>query len=585
MGLSPEFLEGLKSRVQLSSYIGTRVKLKRQGRHMSGCCPFHSEKSPSFIVSDDKGTYHCFGCGAHGDIISFLQQSENLNFIEAVQKIADTVGVTLPQYSKQTPEKSEKIKDIYDLLEEAASFFQSYLKSNEGLEGRRYLEKRGISPQIQEQFRLGFSPTNNGFKSYFLEKGYTERKLLDAGLLSQNEDKTRCYDRFRSRLMFPIWDRRGKVVAFGGRTLGDDQPKYLNSPETEVFHKNRILYGYHLARLPAIDSKQVIVCEGYLDVITLYQGGFKNAVAPLGTAIGEEQIKILWNLTPTPTLCFDGDTAGQKAAYRAIERSLPLLKAGFSLQFAHLPVGEDPDSLIQSGSIDRLTSILQTTTPLVDVLWMTTLKSHSLNTPENRAKFEKDLMALVDEMKDPTVKASYRETFRNRIRELFRSRSSRTGTNFQPNFISLAQVKPNINAFLLQQKILLAGLINHPVLLEEYYETFLEFDLNNCFHRLKDELILKINEDHSFNAGKLQHHLYNNGFADLLDDILCNEVYKHASFVKPDVDIQTARQGWLEIWFHLQNTKKVADQVDAMNKKFQLSTSSLLKAKMRGDFT
>ena len=587
MGLSPEFLEGLKSRVQLSSYIGTRVKLKRQGRNMSGCCPFHSEKSPSFIVSDDRGNYHCYGCGAHGDLISFLQQSEGLSFMEAVQRIADMLGVTLPEYSKRPPEQVEKIKDIYDLLEEATSYFQSCLRSDQGLEGRRYLERRGFSASTQEQFRLGFAPAGNAFKAYFMDKGYPEHKLLDAGLLSQNEDKTRSYDRFRSRLMFPIWDRRGKVVAFGGRTLNQDQPKYLNSSETDVFHKGSILYGYHLARSSVLETKQVIVCEGYLDVIAMNQGGFKNAVAPLGTALGEEQIKLLWNLTPTPTLCFDGDAPGQKAAYRAALRSLPLLKSGFSLQFAHLPSGEDPDSLIQSGSIERLRSIIQTTTPLVDILWIHALQHRSLNTPEDRAKFEKDLMSLVNEIQDPILKSSYRTTFKDRLRAFFKAKNTyKLATHgHQPHFISLAQVKPNMNVLLLQQKILLAGFIHHPLLLEEHGASFQEFDLNNLFHKLRDALMLKISEDPNLEAGNLQKHLYNCGFTHLLNDILCDDVYKHASFVKPEVDIQTVRQGWLEIWYHLQNTKKVADQVDAMNKQFQLSTSSLLRAKMRGDFT
>lgn len=585
MAISSEFLDQLKSRLQLSSIIGARVRLKRKGRYMSGLCPFHSEKTPSFTVNDAQGNYHCFGCGAHGDAITFIQLSENMTFTEAVEKLAPLAGMSPPPSSFTSKETVQKIKDVYDTLEEAASFFQSVLRSNQGQEARKYLDRRCIQPETRERFRLGFAPDNNALKTYLLARGHSEQRLLEAGLLSQNQEESYTYDRFRHRLMFPVWDRQGRIIAFGGRLLGSGDPKYLNSPETDVFHKGSILYGYHLARRPAQEAQRVVVCEGYMDVIALHQAGIEYAVAPLGTALTENQMTLLWNLTPTPVLCFDGDAPGQKAALRTAERVLPILKAGYSLQYVHLPEGEDPDSLIRGGSLSRLKDIFEDPTPLVDLLWHQTLKATPLKTPEDRAKFEKTLMSLVQEIKDPLLRNTYRETFRNRLFEFFHSHKRRgTGKKIQNNMISPAQVKPNFDPVYIQQKILFAGLLNYPQLIEEYYEYFLELDINlESLRHLRDDIILKINENSTLDASLLYHYLYTDGFTELLNDILCEDIYRHASFARPGTDIEYVRQGWLEVYSHLQNLKKITERAKNIDERFKHSLSPLLQAMMRRD--
>ncbi|GAO98841.1 DNA primase [Caedimonas varicaedens] len=583
MAISSEFLDQLKARIQLSTVIGARIKLKRKGRYMSGLCPFHNEKTPSFTVNDAQGSYHCFGCGSHGDVIAFTQLSENMTFIEAVGKLAAFAGMSLPPSFSESKESLQKSLDIYEVLEETASFFQSILRSNQGQEAQKYLDQRGIQSETCECFRLGFSPEENGLKKYLLGRGYSEKQLLAAGLLSQNEEKSVTYDRFRHRLMFPIWDRQGRVIAFGGRILKKGEPKYLNSPETDVFHKGSLLYAYHLARRPAQQAQRLIVCEGYMDVIALHQAGIKYSVAPLGTALTEEQISLLWNLTPSPILCFDGDAPGKKAALRTAERVLPILKSGYSLRYAHLPEGEDPDSLIQRGGLKKLEDTFENSIPLADVLWYQTFNAASLKTPEDRAKFEKTLMKLVQEIKDPILRNNYRDTFKTRLFESFRfyknAAREKKGAN---NPVLPVQAKPNFDPVHIQQKILFAGLLNHPQLIEEYYEPFLDLDITSeKLRRLRDQIILKINETPALDSGLLQHHLHNEGFTDLLDDILNEDVYKHASFVRPETDNESIRQGWLEVWDHLQNLKKMADHAKNMDERFQHHLSPLLKAMMR----
>jgi DNA primase len=352
MAFSPAFLDELRARINLSDVVGRRVRLIRRGHEHSGLCPFHNEKTPSFTLNDDKGFFHCFGCGAHGDVIGFVMKTENLSFPEAVERLADEAGLAIPKSAPEDAARAKVELSLFAVTEAAGKWFQERLRAPDGRIAREYLAGRGVDAQTIARFRLGFAPDGRGaLKSALAAQGFPESLMITAGLLVVPEDGRPAYDRFRGRLMFPIEDPRGRVVAFGGRILGDGEPKYLNSPETPLFHKGRQLYGLRHAReilkAPNLAGQpSLLVVEGYMDAIAALSVGIA-AVAPLGTALGEDQIALLWRLVAEPVLCFDGDSAGLRAAGRAAERGLPLVKPGFSLSFATLPKGDDPDTLVR----------------------------------------------------------------------------------------------------------------------------------------------------------------------------------------------------------------------------------------------
>ena len=377
MAFPPGFLDELRARVSLAAVVGRRVALVKRGREYIGLCPFHKEKTPSFSVVEDKGFYHCFGCGAHGDVIGFAMQKENLAFPEAVEQLARQAGLEVPRQTSEEREKAERQATIQGAVEAACAFFEETLHGPQGREARLYLERRGLDLATLRRFRLGYaSDARDGLKRA-LAKSFPEPLLIEAGLLRRAESGD-SYDYFRNRVIFPIGDRQGRVIAFGGRVLGEGQPKYLNSPETPLFQKGRVLYGWAQARAglsgggaaqPGVGGPSAIVAEGYMDVIALHRAGFTTAVAPLGTALTEMQIEELWRLAPEPVLCFDGDAAGLRAAGRALERALPLLKPGHSLRFATLPAGEDPDTLVLNRGREAMQEVLARAKPLAEVLW------------------------------------------------------------------------------------------------------------------------------------------------------------------------------------------------------------------------
>ncbi|MET1026542.1 MAG: DNA primase, partial [Dongiaceae bacterium] len=421
MAFPPSFLEELRQRVSITDVVGRKVRLIRRGFEASGLCPFHNEKSPSFTVSEDKGFYHCFGCGAHGDVIGFVMNSEGLDFRNAVEKLSAEAGLTVPQDSPESRERAERQATLGGVVELAAKFFESQLTASGGKIGLDYLHRRGLSPETIKRFRLGYAPdSRTALKAHLEKQKVPEAVSVEAGLLIKPEDGSGpTYDRFRARVMFPILDRRGQVIAFGGRILTDEKPKYLNSPETPLFHKGRTLYNLSFAQKPAQDKTEIIVAEGYMDVIALTQAGFPQAVAPLGTALTEEQIELLWRVAPEPLLCFDGDAAGQKAAARAAERVLAILKPGLSLRFAWLPTGEDPDSLVKTQGAAAFRQVLDAAVPLVEVFWRMVLAERPLDTPERRSGFRRDLFAAIGRIADKSVQDAYRQDIHARLDTLF----------------------------------------------------------------------------------------------------------------------------------------------------------------------
>lgn len=433
MSLTPQWLDELRSRVTLSSLVGRTVKVTRAGREFKACCPFHNEKSPSFTINDEKGFYHCFGCGAHGDAIRWMTEHRGLSFMDAVKELAGEAGLDVPAPDPRAAKKAEEQSSLRDVVQDAAAWFTHQLDIGSGTSARAYLQRRGISDATRKAFAFGLAPDNRTALKEALSK-YPTPMLVESGMLIQVDNKD-PYDRFRGRLMIPIRDARGRVIAFGGRILGDGEPKYLNSPDTPLFDKGRTLFNLDKASPASRRTNRVIVVEGYMDVIALAEAGIEDAVAPLGTALTEQQITMLWRMVAVPILCFDGDAAGQKAAMRAATRALPMLQPGHSLAFAAMPQGQDPDDVVRSKGPDGFNTLLGEAQPLVDKLWSYEVAAGPLETPEERAALKARLLAHADAIQDPDVRHHYREAFRQRIDELFARKRPERGNNqpWSPN--------------------------------------------------------------------------------------------------------------------------------------------------------
>ena len=415
------FIEEIRSRIRVSEIVGKAVTLRRAGREFHALCPFHKEKTPSFTVNDEKGFFHCFGCGAHGDVIGFTMDYEHLRYPEAVEKLAGMAGLSIPRLTHAEVEKAKQAQSLQQVMEVVAAWFEEQLENTrEGDIARRYLAERGMSAATQARFRLGYAPADRDVLTRAMKaKGITEAQLIEVGMLIKVDDRA-PYARFRRRLMFPIRDRKSRVIAFGGRVLpgepNNDAPKYLNSPETELFHKGRQLFNMDLARRAGLDSGQLIIAEGYMDVIALAQAGITQAVAPLGTAITPEQLQLCWQVVDTPTLCLDGDNAGQRAMARAMDLALPLLVPGKSLQVVVLPKGSDPDSLIREQGRAVFDETMAAAQPLASVLWQQVMGGGGV-TPEARAALEEKLSQKIATIKHATVQHYYKQFMREKLRE------------------------------------------------------------------------------------------------------------------------------------------------------------------------
>jgi DNA primase len=476
--LSPAFLDELRARTQLSAVIGRQVKLTKAGREFRACCPFHNEKTPSFYVNDEKAFYHCFGCGAHGDAIRYLTEARGLPFMDAVKELAEAAGMEVPAPDPRAQAKAERANSLYDVMAAAQAWFEAQLAGVGGAEARAYLAKRGITEATRKRFGFGFAPDSRGRLKTALS-AFGTPKLVEAGLLIEAEGKD-PYDRFRGRLTFPIKDRRGRVIAFSARILGAGEPKYLNSPETPLFDKGRTLFNIDRAAAASRDAKRVIVVEGQMDVIALDQAGIAEAVAPLGTAMTETQLGLLWRLAPSPILCFDGDAAGQKAGVRAALRALPHIGPGRSLSFITLPAGQDPDDLVRSGGREAVEALLGAPEPLVDRLWRHELAAEPLATPEDKAGLRQRLLEQVATIADPAVRDQYKAEWLNRFfeqtrpprREWQQRPTTRGGRFAPPPRPASPQARAVGSAGLEGQtaRAVLDGLVRHPDVLVSHAE-------------------------------------------------------------------------------------------------------------------
>jgi DNA primase len=485
--LSPAFLDELRARTSLSGLIGRSVKLTKAGNEWKACCPFHQEKSPSFYVNDDKQFYHCFGCGAHGDAIRFLTDARGLEFLDAVKELAAAAGLELPTPDPATREKAERAAGLHEVMAKAAAWFRAQLGGVGGSAARAYLDKRAFTPTTQAEFGFGHAPDGRRNLADALADIPT-KMLIEAGLLIQPEGDGQPYDRFRGRLMIPIADQRGRIIAFGGRILGDGEPKYLNSPETSLFDKGSTLYNLHRAAPATRKSGRLVIVEGYLDVVAVAQAGMAEVVAPLGTALTERQMERCWSLVDSPILCFDGDKAGQKAALRAAERAMPALRPGKGLLFAILPQGMDPDDLIKFGGLAEFDKALASPRSMVELLYQHELGDGDMTRPELRAGLRDRLEKLAETCLDRVVKEEFRRALNDRFYEDFgwKKHDRRTITS---DVLSTPVERIAPDSYHLRRSALF-GLTRFPEVLREHAEQLLHVNWRHTRRaRWRDTLV------------------------------------------------------------------------------------------------
>jgi DNA primase len=580
MAFPPSFLDELRTRVSLAALIGRRVRLTKRGREYSGLCPFHNEKTPSFTVNEDKGFFHCFGCGAHGDAITFAMRGESLSFPEAVERLAGEAGLEVPRASPEEAARFKEQATLRDATEAACAWFESRLRASEGRAALDYLRRRGLDDETIARFRLGYAPeSGDALKRAVAARNITEAQLLEVGLLKRPDDGRPPFAFFRDRVVFPIADRGGRVIAFGARALGDAQPKYLNSPDTPLFDKGRTLYALSLARTAAAEAKspggEIVVAEGYMDVIALHQAGFANAVAPLGTALTEFQLDALWKVAEEPILCFDADAAGQRAAYRAALRALPLVGPGRSVRFATLDAGKDPDELIRAKGSQAMRQVLDRARPLVDFLWGLETAGPRPRTPEQWAGLQHALEQRTAQIEHRETRTVYRDQLLSRYRQWLRQTDREAwlklrqkapsqgsglpgrrfmapppGEHLRSAFGASARQAP-MDTFVQRWRFLLAALINHPALIDELGERLSGLPAPN---EALDNLVREIHIARSFELDStgLQRHLNDRGFVDAMSGVLADEVYAMARAAGPSATVDDARALCLDALDHLE---------------------------------
>ena len=571
--LDKRFIDELRGRLTLSEIIGRRVKLTRAGREFKACCPFHGEKTPSFYVNDEKGFFHCFGCGAHGDAVSFRMRHDNVAFMEAVESLAGEAGMQIPAPDPQSAERFDEHQRLLQIMERVTKWFEAQLKSGQNGFALRYLKERGLSDDTIAQFRLGYAPNNwDALREALVAEDIKIADLVTLGLLKQStrEDKAdKPYSFFRGRIIFPVTDARGRVIAFGGRHLDaafagqvmtDKPPKYINSAESPLFNKSAVLYGLARARGQVSEKAPLILVEGYMDVIALAQAGFTTAVAPLGTALTEEHMQLAWKVSPpeaSPYLCFDGDAAGQSAAFRALDRLMGLFSAQRSVRVVFMPHGEDPDSLVRHKGPAALTALFGQALGVFETLWQKEL-AHSPNTPEGRAALQSRMAATIKRLSDPLLQNSYNQALRDRIFQLNRTVQPKGIKGKRPYSSGpVPQPKPMTQG--LEQRVwngLLAAAINHPFLLEQSLEELGTVHIPDArLEQIREALVAMMHQRHSeapLTSADVKQFLSDRGLNDIVASLLDNKTYQMFGFARPDSAADTVLEGWKDVWMHLQ---------------------------------
>ncbi len=600
MRYPPHILDAIRARLAISDIVGPHVQWDRRKSNPGrgdfwACCPFHQEKTPSFHADNRRGRYYCFGCQASGDHFTFLTEKEGLSFPEAVERLAADAGVTLPERDTEDETRREERLGLVEVMEMAARFFEAALDAPAGAAARGYLAERGVTGRTVRAFRVGYAPAaRHALASRLAEKGVSGEQMERAGLLVTGDDIATPFSRFRDRIIFPIADSRGRVIAFGGRALSPDVPaKYLNSPDTPLFQKGRVLYNLDRARTAAFEAGTVIAVEGYMDVIALAQAGIEHAVAPLGTALTEDQLAMLWKLAPEPVLCFDGDSAGLKAAARVAEMALPLVRPGHSLRFAMLPEGQDPDDLVRHGGRPAIDAVIAAARPLIDMLWALEVEGRDLSTPERRAELDARMETLLDRIADPRVKRHYAADVRARLAAMWRERtappaardraagrwrdgvrggrgadrwgadrwSGRTGLRGRGLFGAGGGVSRALRASALaaagapaavapqvrrRELVLVLTVANHPLLLEDHLETFAELELATPeLDRLRRQILDIAASGESLETLLSDTTLQATAVAESVDRLSRGLTSRSEWFVDRSAALEDAETGWL----------------------------------------
>lgn len=554
MALPPHFLEELRIRTPLSGLIGRRVKLARSGKQWKGCCPFHGEKTPSFYVYDDG--YHCFGCGAHGDAITFVMQSQGLPFMDAVNQLAGEAGLEVPKATPEAAEAERRRLDTIGVLEAAHAHYRRRLAMPDGRQGRDYLLGRGLTEETIARFGLGWAGERGGLTADLSRHGIDIEQLSDAGLIRRDEETGRTFELFSQRVMFPIRDRRGRIISFGGRILGSGQPKYVNGPETPVFSKRRSLYGLDLARDGVRNGGTLIVVEGYMDVIATAQAGFTAAVAPLGTALTNEQLEELWRVSPCPILCFDGDGAGTRAAARAMELALPMLTPAQSLKFATLPAGEDPDSLVRKGGAAAFQAILDAARSPADAIYDFVLAEVGDRTAEQRAAAQARLEDAAGKVADKTLSWEYRQELRQKFRENHRPPprpvrkwDNRRETLGIPGTLRPPRPIPRADGAASERsRILTAILLRHPYLLNDVGHAYSRLALEPPLSRVRNAIEDWAEIAETLDSAGLMDHLTKSGFEHDVQQALAASAMPLPDCASSDAMPAEAEAGWWHIF-------------------------------------
>ena len=576
MAYPRSFIEEIKNRVSVSDIVGQKVKLTRRGREFVGLSPFKNERTPSFTVNDEKQFYHCFSTGKHGTVFDFLMETEGLGFPEAVERLAARAGIQVPAQDPRMVEKEEKNASLIDICEMASVYFKTRLGGAAGRGAFDYLIKRGLEDTLIQSFGLGYAPGDRvGLVKHLRDQGVSDKDIIEAGLALQPEGRSDLIDRFRNRVIFPITDSRDRVIAFGGRALEASVPaKYLNSPETPLFHKGRTLYNFAKARQSAFDTKTLLVVEGYMDVIGLARGGFNNAVASLGTAVTEEQISLLWRLVQEPVLCLDGDEAGLRAAYRVIDRALPLLKPGYSLRFAVLPQGKDPDDLVREGGAEAFNNVLERANSLIDMLWERELAYAPYDTPERRAAFSDRLRKAVRQIEHIDVRKFYGEEIKKRLDALFapanRGPQANGGQSYGSNygggysrqrgggkyykFKSGASAEARRSALASgavmlppREAMIMLAFIRHSSQLSGHLSQLEKLDfVTDDLKYLRDAIVDAISHNAPLDSGGLKGHLISIGYENLMTRLEQLPDARMLIFVRPESDPEDVVSGWLD---------------------------------------
>lgn len=566
MRLPDGFLDELRARTPLSAVIGRRVKLARSGRHWKGCCPFHNEKTPSFYVYEDG--YKCFGCGVHGDAVGFVMASAGLSFMEAVELLAGEAGLEVPKASPEAAQAEKRRLDLHAVLEAAAAAFQRRLRLPEGAKALEYLRRRGLTEETIARFGLGWSGEGRGALAADLARqDVGVPMLVEAGLMREGEEGRAPYDLYFNRVMFPIRDRRGRVISFGGRILGDGQPKYVNGPETALFSKRRTLYGLDLAREAARNGADVLTVEGYMDVIALHQAGFAGAVAPLGTALTEEQLGELWRLSPAPVLCFDGDAAGQRAALRTTELALPQLTPERSLRLATLPAGEDPDSLLRAHGPQAFQAVLDQARPVSEALYG--LMAAGVGpSPEQRAGLRTRLETASAKVADRALASEMRRALLDQFyasrpqtpRPGFAGRTRQPAGRVWP---SIPRPVPGASGARAERaRALVAILLNHPALLPAVEEAFAAIDLPPSLDTLRQAILHWTSEAETLDSDGLITHLSRYGLEGAAFQALSAVPLPLPACAAPSASAFEAAQGWWH-FFGLLEPDRLDGEIDA----------------------